>query len=90
MKKTKRTPAKKSSTRKAASAKQATIKARGTTKKKIARGHATGPRTGIKKQYLNSRNVCKVTFRLPRVAAAEAEQNQPRRLADILLATLEV
>lgn len=30
--------------------------------------------TGIKKQYLKSREVCKVTFRLPKVAVADAKR----------------
>jgi 1,4-alpha-glucan branching enzyme len=72
MKKTKKAPATKSSARKTASAKKATIKARGLTRKISARGHGTGPSTGMKKQYLKSRNVCKVTFRLPGVAAGDA------------------
>jgi 1,4-alpha-glucan branching enzyme len=29
---------------------------------------------GIKKQYLKSRNACKVTFRLPRTAAPQADK----------------
>jgi 1,4-alpha-glucan branching enzyme len=72
MKSTKKAAAKKGSARKTAASKKATIKARGTAKKKSVRAHATGPSTGMKKQYLKGRNVCKVTFRLPRAAAPDA------------------
>jgi 1,4-alpha-glucan branching enzyme len=34
---------------------------------------ATQTSAGIKKEYLKSRNACKVTFRLPRVAAPDAK-----------------
>jgi hypothetical protein len=33
----------------------------------------SGGNGGIKKEYLKSRNLCKVTFRLPRIAAPEAK-----------------
>ena len=41
-------------------------------KRTTSRG-ATGKSMGIKKEYLKSKNVCKVTFRLPRIAAREAK-----------------
>jgi 1,4-alpha-glucan branching enzyme len=43
-----------------------------TTKKKLPPKETTVTRAGIKKEYLASRNVCKVTFRLPRVVAVDA------------------
>jgi 1,4-alpha-glucan branching enzyme len=72
MKTAKKTSAKKSSATKTTSAKKSTIKAKGTTKKKSAQGYATEQGAGIKKQYLKSGNVCKVTFRLSGLAARDA------------------
>ena len=43
------------------------------TKKKRVPKKTTTPSVGIKKEYLKSRNVCKVTFRLPKVAAPKAK-----------------
>jgi 1,4-alpha-glucan branching enzyme len=41
--------------------------------KRATSRETTGTSVGIKKEYLRSKNVCKVTFRLPRIAAREAK-----------------
>ena len=41
--------------------------------KKPASKKATVMSVGIKKEYLKSKKVCKVTFRLPRIAATDAK-----------------
>jgi DNA-directed RNA polymerase omega subunit len=41
--------------------------------KKLASKEATVRTPGIKKEYLRTRNVCKVTFRLPKIAATDAK-----------------
>jgi hypothetical protein len=43
------------------------------TRKKSASKTTNAANTGIKKAYFRSRSGCKVTFRLPRIAAPEAE-----------------
>ena len=43
-----------------------------TTKKRVPK-KATTTRVGIKKEYLKSGNVCKVTFRLPKIVAPNAK-----------------
>ena len=43
-----------------------------TTAKKPASKEASVTRMGMKKEYLKSKNVCKVTFRLPKIAAVDA------------------
>jgi 1,4-alpha-glucan branching enzyme len=51
--------------------------AKAATKKKMAKKPAAKKATvmsvGIKKEYLKSRKTCKVTFRLPRIAATDAK-----------------
>ena len=42
------------------------------TVKKATSQKSTASNVGIKKEYLKSRNACKVTFRLPRIAAEGA------------------
>ena len=42
-------------------------------KKGASRKKGNTQSVGIKKQYLKSKNSCKVTFRLPRVAAPDAK-----------------
>jgi 1,4-alpha-glucan branching enzyme len=44
-----------------------------TTAKKLASREATDVRVGIKKEYPKSKNVCEVTFRLPKIAAPDAK-----------------
>jgi DNA-directed RNA polymerase omega subunit len=44
-----------------------------TTMKKSASKEATVKTAGIKKEYVESGNVCKVTFRLPKIAAPNAK-----------------
>ena len=44
-----------------------------TAAKKPASKEASGTRVGMKKEYLKSKNVCKVTFRLPKIAAVDAK-----------------
>jgi 1,4-alpha-glucan branching enzyme len=56
-----------------ATSKIAKTKGRRTTTKKAALKGETSMNTGIKKEYLKSRNVCKVTFRLPKIAANDAK-----------------
>jgi 1,4-alpha-glucan branching enzyme len=46
---------------------------KGSTGKKAAPKKQAATSAGIKKQYLKEKNVCKVTFRLPRIAATEAK-----------------
>lgn len=41
--------------------------------KKVTRSKATEISTGIKKEYLKTRNICRVTFRLPKIAAPNAK-----------------
>lgn len=45
----------------------------GTVKKPAAKKKKAAETTGLKKQYLKTGNVCKVTFRLPKDAAPDAE-----------------
>ena len=40
---------------------------------KKAAAQPTPTHTGIKKEYLKKKNVCKVTFRLPKIAAPDAK-----------------
>ena len=47
--------------------------ARKTVSKKPAAKSETAPRTGIIKEYLQKNQACKVTFRLPRIAATDAK-----------------
>ena len=54
-------------------AKKAKTTARKTTPKKRAPRKIVTTATGIKKEYLKSRKVCKVTFRLPKIAAVGAK-----------------
>jgi 1,4-alpha-glucan branching enzyme len=56
-----------------ASTKKAKTTAKKTTTKRSASKRATVTSVGMKKEYLKSRKVCKVTFRLPRIAAPEAK-----------------
>jgi 1,4-alpha-glucan branching enzyme len=56
-----------------ATPKIAKTKGRRTPMKKSASKGATAMNTGIKKEYLKSRKVCKVTFRLPNIAAIDAK-----------------
>lgn len=53
--------------------KKAKTTARKTTEKRTASKKTIIATTGIKKEYLKSRNVCKVTFRFPKIAAIGAK-----------------
>ena len=56
-----------------APAKKVKTTVRRTTEKKPASKKPIMTTTGMKKEYLKSRNVCKVTFRLPKIAAIGAK-----------------
>jgi 1,4-alpha-glucan branching enzyme len=47
--------------------------ARKTVSKKPAAKSETAPRSGVIKEYLKKSQACKVTFRLPRIAASDAK-----------------
>lgn len=53
--------------------KKAKTTAKKRTMKKSPSKKATVVSAGIKKEYLKSRNMCKVTFRLPKIAATDAK-----------------
>jgi 1,4-alpha-glucan branching enzyme len=57
---------------KVGTAKAKTPQKTATTKKRVAK-KTTATSVGIKKEYLKSKNVCKVTFRLPKIAAPNAK-----------------
>jgi 1,4-alpha-glucan branching enzyme len=48
-------------------------KGRGTPMQESASREATAMNAGIKKEYLKARKVCRVTFRLPKIAASDAK-----------------
>jgi len=52
--------------------KQVKSATRGAAKRKTPSKSPRAADPGIKKQYLKSRKICKVTFRLPRIAAPDA------------------
>ncbi len=58
--------------------KKATTKKPKTTTKRTIRKEATSERStttsgGIKKEYFKTKNICRVTFRLPKIAASDAK-----------------
>jgi 1,4-alpha-glucan branching enzyme len=53
--------------------KQGKSASKGAAKRKPASKRPRAADMGIKKQYLKSRKTCKVTFRLPRIAAPDAK-----------------
>jgi 1,4-alpha-glucan branching enzyme len=60
-------------TQEKASTKKAKTTAKKTTTKRSTSKEPTVSNAGIKKEYLKRKNVCKVTFRLPRIAVPEAK-----------------
>jgi 1,4-alpha-glucan branching enzyme len=54
-------------------AKKAKTAAKKKAVKKLASKGTTVMNAGIRKEYLKSRKACKVTFRLPKIAAADAQ-----------------
>ena len=53
--------------------KKSTTKKTKTTTKRTIREKTTTTSGGIKKEYFKTRNICRVTFRLPKIAAYDAK-----------------